>query len=100
MAICGLWNLESGATRQITFEQDPRLALGLPVWSPNGANIAYVTRSRTSWNVDQWNDQPRWTNARKISEIGGWAAWSPDSRWLYFAEPARDGSYRIFEKSA
>jgi Tol biopolymer transport system component len=96
-----LWivNLESGATRQITFEQDPRLALGLPVWSPNGANIAYVTRSRTSWNVDQWMINPDGTNARKISEIGGWAAWSPDSRWLYFAEPARDGSYRILKRA-
>src|SRR5438132_1670596 len=92
-------NLESGATRQITFEQDPRLALGLPVWSPNGANIAYVTRSRTSWNVDQWMINPDGTNARKISEIGGWAAWSPDSRWLYFAEPARDGSYRILKRA-
>jgi Tol biopolymer transport system component len=96
-----LWivNLQSGATRQITFEQDPRLALGLPVWSPDGAHIAYVTRSRTSWNVDQWLINPDGTNARKVSELGGWAAWSPDSRLLYFAEPARDGSYRILKRA-
>jgi len=95
-----LWivNLESGATRQITFEQDPHLALGVPVWSPDGAYIAYVTRSRTSWNVDQWLIKPDGTNARKVSEIGGWATWSPDSRWFYFAEPARDGSYRILKR--
>ena len=96
-----LWivNLESGATRQITFEQDPHLALGVPVWSPDGAYIAYVTRSRTSWNVDQWLIKPDGTNARKVSEIGGWATWSPDSRWFYFAEPARDGSYRILKRA-
>ena len=96
-----LWivNLESGATRQITFEQDPHLALGLPVWSPDGAHIAYVTRSRTSWNVDQWLINPDGTNARKVSELGGWAAWSPDSRWLYFAEPGSDGSYRILKRA-
>jgi eukaryotic-like serine/threonine-protein kinase len=96
-----LWilNLESGATRQITFEQDPRLALGLPVWSPDGAHIAYVTRSRTSWNVDQWLIRPDGTNARKVSELGGWAAWSPDSHWLYFAEPGNDGSYRILKRA-
>jgi len=32
------------------------------------------------------------------SEIGGWAAWSPDSRWLYFANLRADGSYLILEK--
>jgi eukaryotic-like serine/threonine-protein kinase len=96
-----LWitNLESGDTRQITFEQNPRLALGVPVWSPDGAYIAYVTRSRTSWNVDQWLIKPDGTNARKVSDVGGWAAWSPDSRWLYFAEPGRDGSYRILKRA-
>jgi Tol biopolymer transport system component len=96
-----LWiaNLESGATRQITFEQDPRLALGVPVWSPDGAYIAYVTRSRTTWNVDQWIIKPDGTDARKVSEVGGWATWSPDSRWLYFAEPGRDGSYRILKRA-
>jgi eukaryotic-like serine/threonine-protein kinase len=96
-----LWiiNLENGATRQITFEQDPRIALGVPVWSPDGAHIGYVTRSRTSWNVDQWIIKPDGTNARKVSEIGGWAAWSPDSRWLYISEPIRDGSNRILKIS-
>jgi len=94
-----LWiaNLESGATRQITFEQDPRIALGVPVWSPDGAYIGYVTRSRTSWNVDQWIIKPDGTNARKVSEIGGWATWSPDSRWLYISEPTGDGSNRILK---
>jgi serine/threonine protein kinase/Tol biopolymer transport system component len=96
-----LWvlNLENGATRQITFEQNPRLALGVPVWSPDGAYIAYVTRSRTGWNVDQWLMKPDGTDARKVSDVGGWATWSPDSRWLYFAEPGREGSYRILKRA-
>ena len=96
-----LWiaTLESGATRQITFEQDPRLALGVPVWSPDGAYIAYVTRSRTTWNVDQWLIKSDGTNAHKVSDVGGWATWSPDGRWLYFAEPGRDGSYRILKRA-
>jgi eukaryotic-like serine/threonine-protein kinase len=97
-----LWvlNLETGANRQITFEQDPRVGLGVPVWSPDGKYIAYVTRSRTGWNVDQWVIKPDGTDARKVSELGGWASWSPDSRWLYFAEPAANGGYRILKKPA
>jgi serine/threonine protein kinase/Tol biopolymer transport system component len=95
-----LWvvNLESGETRQITFEQDPRLGLGVPVWSPDGKYIAYVTRSRTGWNMDQWLIKPDGTGARKVSELGGWAAWSSDSHWLYFAEPSRDGGYQILKR--
>ena len=69
-----------------------------PVWSPDGKYIAYVTRSRTGWNVDQWVIKPDGTDARKVSELGGWASWSPDSRWLYFAEPAANGGYRILKK--
>jgi len=92
-----IWTLDmqTGKNRQITFEQDPRLALGVPVWSPDGSHIAYVIRSRTGWNVDQWIVHPDGTNAHRVSVGGGWAAWSPDSRWLYFAEPSTDGGFEI-----
>ena len=92
-------NLQDGRSRQITFEQDPRIALGVPVWAPDGEHIAYVTRSRTVWNVDQWVVHPDGTDARKFSEGGGWANWSADSRWLYFAEPKSEGGYRLIKAS-
>ena len=90
-------NLETGQSRQLTFEQDPRVMLGVPVWSPDGAHISYVTRGHTGWNVDQWIVNPDGTNAHKISEGGGWACWSPDGRWIYVSPPTGNG-FRI-EKS-
>lgn len=91
-----LWvlNQETGKTRQLTFEQDPRIALGVPVWSPDGRNIAYVNRGTTGWNVDQWVIGADGNGVHKVSENGGWACWSADGQWLYVSPPASNG-FRI-----
>jgi Tol biopolymer transport system component len=91
-----LWILqpETGKTRQLTFEQDPRIALGVPVWSPDGQQIAYVNRGSSGWNVDQWVVNVNGSNAHKVSDGGGWACWSPDGKWLYVSPPTAKG-FRI-----
>jgi serine/threonine protein kinase len=81
-----LWvvDAESGATRQITFEQDPTIGVGVPVWSPDGRYIAfYSTRDGIGGNLLV---NPDGGNLRQVIPNGGWAAWSPDSRWLYYNE--------------
>jgi Tol biopolymer transport system component len=95
-----LWvlNLETQQTRQVTFEQDPLIAIGVPVWSPDGKYIAYVKRGRSAWNVDLWLMNPDGSNSHKISDGGGWACWSPDSQWLYFSPPSPNG-FRIEKAS-
>ena len=91
-----LWilNLETRQNRQVTFEHDPQLAIGVPVWSPDGKHIAYVRRGLTGWNVDLWLMNPDGSNAHKVSDGGGWACWSLDSQWLYFSPPSQNG-FRI-----
>ena len=91
-----LWvlNLKSEQVRQLTFEQDPNVGLGVPVWSPDGKRIAYVRREKTGWNVNLWVVDSDGTNARQVSAGGGWASWSPDGRWLYYSPPTRN-SFRI-----
>src|SRR3981081_2813727 len=95
-----LWvlNLETQQNRQVTFEHDPQVTIGVPVWSPDGKHIAYVKRGLTAWNVDLWLMNPDGSDAHKISDGGGWACWSPDSRWVYFSPPGQNG-FRIAKAS-
>jgi serine/threonine protein kinase len=91
-----LWviNPQTGENRQVTFEQDPQIAVGVPVWSPDGKYIEFVKRSKARWNVDGWLMNADGSNARKVSDGGGWACWSFDSRWLYISPPTDQG-FRI-----
>ncbi len=95
-----LWvlNLETQQSRQVTFEHDPQVTIGVPVWSPDGKHIAYVKRGLIGWNVDLWLMNPDGSDAHKVSDGGGWACWSPDSHWLYFSPPTLNG-FRIEKTS-
>jgi len=88
-----LWvrNLETQQDRQLTFEHDPQITIGVPVWSPDGKYIAYVKRGLVGWNVDLWLMNADGSNPHKVAGGGGWACWSPDSKWLYFAPPTAKG---------
>jgi len=88
-----LWvlNVQTQQSRQVTFEHDPNVTIGVPVWSPDGKHIAYVKRGLNAWNVDLWVMNPDGSDAHKVSDGGGWACWSPDSQWLYFSQPGKNG---------
>jgi len=92
-----IWILqfETGQARQLTFEQDPDIDLGVPVWSPDGQHIAFVKRGKSGWNVDQWVINPDGSNSHKVSENGGWACWSADGNWIYVAPPVENGGFKI-----
>ncbi|HEY3119688.1 MAG TPA: hypothetical protein VGL15_03630, partial [Vicinamibacteria bacterium] len=82
-----LWvlKLDSGELRQITFEQDPSVGVGLPVWSPDGKTIAFVfARGTPRWRVGLWQVKPDGSGLRGIDPLAGWACWSADGRWLYY----------------
>ena len=91
-----LWilNLQDGRSRQLTFEQDPSIAIGVPVWSPDGKYIAFPKRGRDGWNVDEWLVRSDGTGQQLVGPGGGWACWSHDSKWLYFAPPS-DKGFRV-----
>lgn len=77
-------NLESGDVRQITFERDPNVSVGVPVWSPDGKNISFVKRVPGEFDAEGWLTTPDGSNIRQVEKHDGWAAWSGDSRWLYY----------------
>jgi Tol biopolymer transport system component len=83
-----LWivNAADGALRQITHERDPNVALGVPVWSPDGRAIAFVSsRGNPGLTFGVWLVDPDGSNLRNIANPGLGPAWSPDGRWVYYA---------------
>jgi serine/threonine protein kinase/WD40 repeat protein len=78
-----LWIAGTDGTgmRPITFETDPGVAIGVPVWSPRGDWIAFV-RSDDS-RAATWGIRPDGSGLRRL--VTGWApSWSPDGVWLYY----------------
>jgi eukaryotic-like serine/threonine-protein kinase len=84
-----LWviSTRSGQVRQITFENDPAVSVGAPVWSPNGSAIAFVSsKGLTGLDFGVWLVNPDGSNLRSIATPGLGMAWSPDGSTLYYAD--------------
>jgi len=83
-----LWvvNTESGGLRQITHEREPNVALGVPVWSPDGRTIAFVSsRGNQGLTFGVWLVDSDGSNLRNVANPGLGPAWSPDGRWVYYS---------------
>jgi Tol biopolymer transport system component len=83
-----LWvvNTDSGELRQLTHERDPSVAMGVPVWSPDGRAIAFVSsRNNQGFTFGVWLVNPDGSNLRNIANPGLGPAWSPDGRWVYYS---------------
>ena len=93
-----LWVVRTDGThaRQITFERDPAITIGMPRWSPAGDTIAYIANPNAE-DPQLWTIRPDGRGARKLVARGLWPAWSHDGRWLYYT-PNVDGERYTIEK--
>ncbi len=99
-----LWvrDLSRGESRQLTFEKDPAVVTGVPIWSPDGRFITFATNrpAEQGRGVRYWMIRPDGSGMRLAISEGAWATWSGDSKWLYYSEssPVKDtGSYRLMK---
>jgi len=89
-----LWVIRTDGTRarQITFERDPAVTIGVPKWSPAGDAIVYIVNR----DLPQlWVIRPDGRGARKLVERGMWATWSGDGKWLYYTPNVNAERYSI-----
>jgi Tol biopolymer transport system component len=78
-----------GTPRQITNEDDPNVSMGVPIWSPDGRWIAFVTsRGNVGLGFSVWLVKPDGSERHELLPKGIGVAWSPDSQWLYYVERA------------
>jgi Tol biopolymer transport system component/DNA-binding winged helix-turn-helix (wHTH) protein len=96
-----IWILDlvSGVSRQITFETDLHISMGLPMWSPDGSKIAMVsTREEPNWDtLGVWLVDADGSNLhRLVSQISGYPTWSGDGKWLYYSTTLH-GTFHAFK---
>jgi len=79
-----LWvaNADGSKTREITFEHDPSVVIGVPIWSPAGDRIAFILTQQGK--TGEWLVSPDGSYLRQLVPHGSGASWSPDGRWLYY----------------
>jgi Tol biopolymer transport system component len=99
-----LWvmRLENGETRQITFEKDAGVIMGVPIWSPDGKAITFATNRPSEYGrgVGYWLIRPDGSGLHLGLSQGAWATWSGDSKWLYYSESSpieNTGSFRLMK---
>ena len=85
-----LWilDLNTDQTRQVTFEKEPGIAMGVPLWSPDGSQIAYARNpglSRSDKNA-YWLIRADGSNNHLFMRDAAWFAWSWDSHWAYYVD--------------
>jgi Tol biopolymer transport system component len=83
-----LWimDLDTRQSRQVTYETDPNARVGLPLWSPDGAHIAYYMAAGESRGAGMFLVRPDGSESRLLARDSAWAAWSPDGQWLYYSD--------------
>jgi eukaryotic-like serine/threonine-protein kinase len=99
-----LWVLPLGGgdPRQITFEKDPTLVMGVPIWSPDGTLITFATTRPLSdaRGIGYWTVRPDGSGLHLVLPLAAWATWSHDSKWLYYSESSpvqNTGSFRLMK---
>jgi Tol biopolymer transport system component len=95
-------NLATNESRQVTFEKDPDIVMGVPIWSPDGNLITFAATLPVSpaRDVRYWLIRPDGGGLRVGIPEGAWATWSGDSKWLYYSESSpvkATGSFRLMK---
>ncbi len=86
----------TGELRQITHERDASVSVGVPIWSPDGRSLAFVSsRGNPGLSFGIWTVSPDGGNLRKLVEHGLGAAWSADGRSVYYVERASGAILRV-----
>jgi serine/threonine protein kinase len=101
-----LWimDLQSQLSRQITFEKDPTITIGVPLWSPDGSQIVYARVDAARGGVagiEYWLVRPDGSDNHKFTTKGILLSWSPDGRWTYYSEipdSQNPASFRLMKK--
>ena len=80
-----LWvaKTDGSSVHQVTFEHDPSVVIGVPIWSPVSTQIVFIVTSHGK--TGEWLVNSDGSGRHRFVEHGSGALWSADGRWLYYA---------------
>jgi eukaryotic-like serine/threonine-protein kinase len=86
-----LWiaKTDGSGVRQITFERDPEISVGVPVWSPTGNEIVYIVTRPGMTGLSIINRDG--SGLRQLVPSGISASWSGDGRSVYYSRTTDAG---------
>ena len=89
-----LWiaRTDGSGVRQITFERDPAISVGVPVWSPTGNEIVFILTRPGMTGLSLINRDG--SGLRQLVPLGISASWSADGRWVYYSRTQRRDLHR------
>ena len=92
-----IWAIDvaSRKLRQVTDERDPNVAVGVPVWSPTGSFIAYVSSGAQPGEYGIWLVNPDGSGKRLLVSPGVAPVWLPDGKSVYYTQTTPEGLFRI-----
>jgi Tol biopolymer transport system component len=79
-------NVADGDMRPLTQEFDPRVVVAVPLWSPKGNVVQFLSnRNSGSRDVTLWLINRDGSDTHDLGVVGAWACWSGDGQWLYYS---------------
>jgi Tol biopolymer transport system component len=81
-----LWiaRTDGSSVRQLTFERDPAISVGVPVWSPSGNDIVFILARLGATSL--WLIKHDGSGLRQFAPQGIYPNWSSDGRWIYYSQ--------------
>ena len=85
-----LWiaRTDGSGVRQITFERNPTISVGVPMWSPAGDQIVFILTRPGVTGLSLVNRDG--SGLRQLVPSGYSAAWSVDGQWVYYSRDTDD----------
>jgi Tol biopolymer transport system component len=88
--------------RPLTSEDDARVVIGIPIWSPIDNRIVFIRseitrREENSGGVNEteWIINSDGSDRRLLAKAASSAAWSADGQWLYYQSPPPACIYKV-----